>query len=215
MRVAVSVLVVCAFALIATGSVLGIDFPIRIIGNKEADYEDINGDIWFSAQTEYDAGSWGGWITLLPNRAEVRTLTGDAEQQAIDAGFDPEIFYAVSWQAWENGVWMDVNTGNGNFDVTYLVGEHWSPENRGFNIVIEGNLAAEAYVTPGSNEIDILTFQGISVADEVMSLEFIGNPDTGAGDLNAMFSGLVIDLADGAAVEPTSKLTTSWGEIKK
>ena len=215
MRRLIAALVVLAFGLIITGSALGIDFPIRIIGNKAEDYEDINGDIWFAAQTEYDADSWGGWVQMLPNTAEVRTLTPDAEQQAVDAGFDPEIFYAVSWQAWTNGVWMDVNTGNGTFTVSYLVGEHWSPNNRGFNILIEDDIVAEAYVTPGSNEIDILIFEGIRVSDGVMSFEFIGNPDTGAGDLNAMFSGLVIDLADGTAVEPVGKLTTSWGQVKK
>lgn len=45
-----------------------------------------------------------------------------------------------------------------------------------------------------------------------MSLEFAGNPKTGAGDLNAMFSG--IEVIPALAVEPQQKLTTTWGALK-
>jgi len=210
----ISLVLVLALTLIIVENALCIDFPIRIIGNKTEDYTDKYDNIWFAAQTEYDANSWGGWVEMQPNQAEVRTLTADAESKAESAGIDPEIFYAVSWQNWPNGVYIDVNTGNGTFKVTYLVGEHWSPENRGFNIIIEEQIVNEAYVTPAKDEIDILTFKGVTVTDEVMSLEFIGNPDTGAGDLNAMFSGLVIEQTSSTAVDPTDNLPTTWSSIK-
>ena len=74
---------------------------------------------------------------------------------------------------------MDLNTGKGTFTVTYLVGEHWSPNNRGFDIIIEDEIVEEEYVTPGKDEIDIKRYEGIEVKDKVMSFEFAGNPKTG------------------------------------
>ncbi|RKU18206.1 hypothetical protein C6503_10055 [Candidatus Poribacteria bacterium] len=67
-------------------------------------------------------------------------------------------------------------------------------------------------MTPGNHEIDIKRYEGIEVKDKVMSLEFAGNPDTGAGDLNAMFSG--IEVVPALAVDPQQKLTTTWGTLK-
>ena len=107
---------------------------------------------------------------------------------------------------------MDLNTGKGLFNVTYLVGEHWSPNNRGFDIIIEDEIVEEEYVTPGKDEIDIKRYEGIEVKDKVMSLEFAGNPDTGKGDLNAMFSG--IEVVPALAVDPKQKVTTTWGMLK-
>jgi hypothetical protein len=201
-------------ASILMGYAFGVELPIRIVGGKTTDYKDSKGNIWFSAQKPYDKDSWGGWVGVQPLTAEVRNLTPDAQKKAKDAGFDPEIFYAVSWNWHPTVVKIDVNTGNGTFTVTYLVGEHWSPKNRGFDIVIEGEKVKEKYVTPGRDEIDILTFKGIVVKDEVMRLEFPGNPATGCGDLNGMFSGLVIDK-DITPVDPKDKLATTWGLIKR
>lgn len=107
---------------------------------------------------------------------------------------------------------MDLNTGKGTFTVTYLVGEHWSPNNRGFDIIIEDEIVEEEYVTPGNHEIDIKRYEGIEVKDDVMNLEFAGNPATGAGDLNAMFSG--IEVIPALAVDPKQKVTTTWGALK-
>ena len=115
-------------------------------------------------------------------------------------GYDKELFYAVSWAQFPDVVKVDLKTGKGMFTVTYLVGEHWSPNNRGFDIIIEDEIVEEEYVTPGNNEIDIIRYEGIEVKDKIMSLEFAGNPKTGAGDLNAMFSGI--------------ELTTTWGALK-
>ena len=67
-------------------------------------------------------------------------------------------------------------------------------------------------MTPGNNEIDIKRYPGIEVKDETMSLEFAGNPKTGAGDLNAMFSG--IEVIPALAVDPQQKVTTTWGALK-
>ena len=151
---------------------------------------------------------------MLPNLAEVRTLIPDAVDRIEEAGFDPEIFYAVSWQAWPNGVKMDVNTGSGKFNITYMVGEHWSPKNRGYDIVIEDEVAVAEYVTPGNNDVDFFVIEDITVKDKVMNFHFIGNPATGKGDLNAMFSGLIIEKG-GLPVESLGKLAITWGEIKK
>lgn len=67
-------------------------------------------------------------------------------------------------------------------------------------------------ITKGMDRIDMFTFENIQVKDEVMSFVFQGNPETGRGDLNPMFSGLVIMAM--MAIEPAGKLPTIWGEIK-
>ena len=183
---------------------------IRVWGGKVDDFKDSDGRVWHGGQNEKEA--WGGWIEKLPRVAEVQALTKDAEKLAEKEGYDVDLFYAVSWAQFPDTVKMDLNTGKGMFNVTYLVGEHWSPNNRGFDIIIEDEIVEEEYVTPGNNEIDILRYEGIEVKDKVMSLEFAGNPDTGAGDLNAMFSG--IEVIPALAVDPKQKVTTTWGALK-
>ena len=183
---------------------------IRVWGGKVDDFKDSDGRVWHGGQNEKEA--WGGWIEKLPRIAEVQALTKDAQKLAEKEGYDVDLFYAVSWAQFPDTVKMDLNTGKGMFNVTYLVGEHWSPNNRGFDIIIEDEIVEEEYVTPGNNEIDILRYEGIEVKDKVMSLEFAGNPDTGAGDLNAMFSG--IEVIPALAVDPKQKVTTTWGALK-
>jgi len=183
---------------------------IRVWGGKVDDFKDSDGRVWHGGQNEKEA--WGGWIEKLPRVAEVQALTKDAEKLAEKEGYDVDLFYAVSWAQFPDTVKMDLNTGKGMFNVTYLVGEHWSPNNRGFDIIIEDEIVEEEYVTPGNNEIDILRYEGIEVKDKVMSLEFAGNSDTGAGDLNAMFSG--IEVIPALAVDPKQKVTTTWGALK-
>ena len=183
---------------------------IRVWGGKVEDFKDSDGRVWHGGQNEKK--DWGGWIEKLPRVAEVRNLTKDAEKLAKKEGYDTDLFYAVSWAAFPDTVKMDLNTGKGIFNVTYLVGEHWSPNNRGFDIIIEDEIVEEEYVTPGKDEIDIKRYEGIEVKDKVMSLEFAGNPKTGAGDLNAMFSG--IEVIPALAVDPKQKLATTWGMLK-
>ncbi len=183
---------------------------IRVWGGKAEDFKDSDGRVWHGGQNEKEA--WGGWIELLPRTAEVRNLTNDAKKLAKKEGYDEELFYAVSWARFPDVVKMDLNTGKGTFNVTYLVGEHWSPNNRGFDIIIEGEVVEPLYVTPGKDEIDIKRYEGIQVKDKVMSLEFAGNQKTGKGDLNAMFSG--IEVIPALAVDPKQKLTSTWGALK-
>ena len=183
---------------------------IRVWGGKAQDFKDSDGRIWHGGQNEKKA--WGGWVELLPRTAEVRNLTNDAKKLAKKEGYDEELFYAVSWARFPDVVKMDLNTGKGTFNVTYLVGEHWSPNNRGFDIIIEEEVVEPLYVTPGKDEIDIKRYEGIEVKDKVMSLEFAGNQKTGKGDLNAMFSG--IEVIPALAVDPKQKATTTWGMLK-
>ncbi len=184
---------------------------IRVWGGKADDFKDSQGRIWHGGQNEKEA--WGGWVEKLPRTAEVLNLTNDAKKLAKAEGYDEDLFYAVSWAQFPDVVKMDLNTGDGTFTVTYLVGEHWSPKNRGFDIIIEGEIVEELYVTPGQDEIDIKRYEGIEVDDDVMSFEFAGNPETGAGDLNAMFSG--IEVVPALAVDPKQKLATTWGTLKR
>ena len=65
---------------------------------------------------------------------------------------------------------------------------------------------------PVKTKIDIKQYEGIEVKDKVMSLVFAGNPKTGKGDLNAMFSG--IEVIPALAVDPQQKLATTWGALK-
>ena len=184
---------------------------IRVRGGKADAFTDSQGRVWNGAQQADQ--DWGGWIDVEPRTAEVATLTDAAQAQAAEAGYDVELFYSVSWAQFPDVVKMDLNTGDGTFTVTYLVGEHWSPKNRGFDIIIEGEIVEELYVTPGQDEIDIKRYEGIEVDDDVMSFEFAGNPETGAGDLNAMFSG--IEVVPALAVDPKQKLATTWGTLKR
>ena len=183
---------------------------IRVWGGKLEDFKDSDGRIWHGGQNEKE--KWGGWIDLQPRIAEVRNLTKDAQKLAKKEGYDEELFYAVSWAKFPDVVKMDLNTGKGTFNVTYLVGEHWSPNNRGFDIIIEDEIVEPLYVTPGKDEIDIKRYEGIEVTDKVMSLEFAGNNKTGKGDLNAMFS--AIEVIPALAVDPKQKLATTWGALK-
>ena len=183
---------------------------IRVWGGKLEDFKDSDGRIWHGGQNEKE--KWGGWIDLQPRIAEVRNLTKDAQKLAKKEGYDEELFYAVSWAKFPDVVKVDLNTGKGTFNVTYLVGEHWSPNNRGFDIIIEEEIVEPLYVTPGKDEIDIKRYEGIEVTDKVMSLEFAGNQKTGKGDLNAMFS--AIEVTPVLAVDPKQKLATTWGTLK-
>ena len=183
---------------------------IRVWGGKLEDFKDSDGRIWHGGQNEKE--KWGGWIDLQPRIAEVRNLTKDAQKLAKKEGYDEELFYAVSWAKFPDVVKVDLNTGKGTFNVTYLVGEHWSPNNRGFDIIIEEEIVEPLYVTPGKDEIDIKRYEGIEVKDKVMSLEFAGNQKTGKGDLNAMFS--AIEVIPALAVDPKQKLATTWGTLK-
>ena len=184
----------------------------RVWGGKTDDFTDSQGRVWNGAQQENQA--WGGWIEKLPRTAEVQTLTADAQAQAEAAGYDVELFYAVSWAQFPDTVKYQFKTGDGVFDVTYLVGEHWSPNNRGFDIFIEEENVEPLYVTPGSNEIDIKTYSGIEVSDGTLDFNFAGNAETGAGDLNAMFSALEVVPSVSTAVDPKAKLATTWGALK-
>ena len=184
---------------------------IRVIGGVVNDFTDSDGRVWYAGQKEKQ--DWGGWIEKLPLTAVVPTLTANAKKLAKQEEYDEVIFHAVSWAAFPDVVKVDLNTGKGLFDVTYLVGEHWSPNNRGFDIIIEDEIVEPLYVTPGRDEIDIKRYEGIEVKDKVMSLVFAGNADTGKGDLNAMFSGIEV-VPSQLAVDPKQKLTTTWGALK-
>ena len=208
-----SLFLVMLLTVFATGTIIhdaSSAEEIRVWGGKAQDFKDSDGRIWHGGQNEKKA--WGGWVELLPRTAEVRNLTNDAKKLAKKEGYDEELFYAVSWAAFPDVVKMDLNTGKGTFNVTYLVGEHWSPNNRGFDIIIEEEIVEPLYVTPGKDEIDIKRYEGIVVKDKVMSLEFAGNQKTGKGDLNAMFSG--IEVIPALAVDPKQKLATTWGLLK-
>ena len=201
-----SVLMAVVFlALFAVPTVLPAE-EFRVWGGKTDDFTDSQGRVWNGAQQTDQA--WGGWIEKEPRIAEVQTLTADAIAQAEAAGYDVELFYAVSWARFPDTVKYQFKTGNGVFDVTYLVGEHWSPNNRGFDIFIEGENVEPLYVTPGNNEIDIKRYSGIEVSDGTLDFEFAGNAETGAGDLNAMFSALEVVPSVSTAVDPKAKLTT-------
>ena len=207
-----SVLTVVAFLGVFAVPVLLPAEEFRVWGGKTDDFTDSQGRVWNGAQQTDQA--WGGWIETEPRIAEVTTLTADAQAQAADAGYDVELFYAVSWARFPDTVKYQFKTGDGVFDVTYLVGEHWSPNNRGFDIFIEEDNVEPLYVTPGKDEIDIKMYPGIEVSDGTLDLHFAGNAETGASDLNAMFSALEVVPAASTAVDPKAKLTTTWGALK-
>ena len=135
---------------------------------------------------------WGGPVGQLPRVAVDNTLTANAEAEAIAAGYAPELFHAVSWALYPDTIHYQFNTGNGVFDVTYLVGEHWRDHDRGYDIIIEGEIVEPLYIAPGMHEIDIKTYQGIEVTDGTLDIQFAGNSVSSVSDLNPMFSALEI-----------------------
>lgn len=208
-----SISILMIFVAVAMVPCLSSAEEYRARGGKAEDYTDTQGRVWRGAQQADQA--WGGWIEAEPRTAESGNLTDDAVAQAQDAGYDPEIFYAVSWAQNPATIKYQFKTGNGFFDVTYLVGEHWSPSNRGFDIIIEDEVVEALYVTPGRDEIDIKVYEGIEVTDGTLDFDLIGNAETGAGDLNPMFSGLeAVESTSSTAVDPKAKLTTTWGALK-
>ncbi len=184
----------------------------RVKGGTSDDFTDSQGRVWHGAQQEDQ--TWGGWVEKAPRVANVDNLTADAQAHAADAGYDVELFYAVSWAQFPDTVKYQFKTGDGVFDVTYLVGEHWSPNNRGFDIFIEDENVEPLYVTPGQDEIDIKVYPNIQVIDGTLDLNFAGNADTGAEDLNAMFSALEVVPSLSTAIDAKAKLTTTWGALK-
>ena len=184
---------------------------IRVWGGNSDDYTDSNGNVWYGGQKTNQ--NWGGWIEKEPRTAVVRELTAAAKNLAKNEGYDEELFYAVSWAQYPDVVKVDLKTGRGTFDVTYLVGEHWSPNNRGFDIIIEDEIVEALYITPGNHEIDIKRYEAIQVKDTVMNFVFSGNPDAGVTDRNAMFSGIEV-VTSQFTVDPKQKLTTTWGALK-
>lgn len=207
-----SILTLIVFlGVVITPSILSAE-EYRVRGGTADNYTDSQGRVWNGAQQENQ--SWGGWIEKAPRTAVVANLTADAKAQAKEAGYDEVLFHAVSWAAFPDTVKYQFKTGNGVFDVTYLVGEHWSPNNRGFDIIIEDEVVEALYVTPGRDEIDIKTYEAIEVTDGTLDFNFAGNKETGKGDLNAMFSALEAVESASTAVDPKAKLTTTWGALK-
>ena len=204
-----SVIFFVAFALYS------ISKDIRLIGGVAEDYKDTKGRVWHSGQKEKQ--DWGGWVKKLPQTAaaSVNDLTAAAKKKADDAGYDHQLFGAVSWAANPATVKYDLKTGNGLFNVTYMVREHWSPNNRGYDIIIEGDIVEKLYVTPGKGEIDIKEYKKIDISDGSMEVELKGNAATKKGDLNPMFSALEVLGQSGTAVGSAGKLTAIWGTIKQ
>ena len=185
----------------------------RVNGGTAVDYIDSQGRVWWGAQKTNQ--TWGGWVGNLPRIAQDPTLTAGARAQATAAGYDSELFLAVSWALYPNTVKYQFKTGNGVFDVTYLVGEHWSPNARGFDIIIEGEVVEPLYITPGRHEIDIRTYKGIEVRDGTLDLEFSGNPATGVADLNGMFSALEVVSATEIPSTTVMEDTTPAADINR
>ncbi len=177
------------------------DRDIRIRGGITTNFTDSQGRTWWGAQQTNQ--SWGGVVGKLPRVAIDSRLTANAEAKAIAAGYAPELFHAVSWAQYPDNLRYQFNTGNGVFDITYLVGEHWRDHNRGYDIIIEGEIVEPLYIAPGMHEIDIKTYKGIEVTDGTLDLELTGNTATGASDLNPMFSALEIVPA---ALGPTTPI---------
>ena len=206
------ILTVAIFLAGAIGPALVSAEEYRARGGHAADFTDSQGRVWYGAQQTDQA--WGGWTEKEPRTAAVAELTDDAKAQAKEAGYDEELFHAVSWAAFPDTVKYQFKTGNGVFDVTYMVGEHWSPNNRGFDIFIEDENVEPLYITPGRHEIDIKRYEAIEVTDGTLDFNFSGNPDTGAGDRNAMFSALEAVESAVTAVDAKAKLATTWGALK-
>ena len=68
--------------------------------------------------------SWSGWFKVKSKTAIVANLTKDAVKKAKNAGYDDELFHSVYWAQFPEMVKLALNTRNGKFQVTYMLGEH-------------------------------------------------------------------------------------------
>ena len=180
----------------------------RVKGGAAQDFTDSKGRVWRGARQSHQ--TWGGWIEKRPLATTVATLTADAQAQAEEAGYDAELFHGVSWARHPDTVKYQFKTGNGTFDVTYLVGEHWSPNNRGFDIIIEGEVVEPLYVTPGRHEIDIKTYKGIEVSDGALDIQLSGNRNSGVRSVNPMFSALEVVTSVAEPITETDEMVDEY-----
>ncbi len=175
----------------------------RVIGGTAEDYTDAQGRLWRGAQKHKQ--TWGGWVEKQPlTQGVAGKLKAKAQAKAAAAGYDAQLFQAVSWAKHPDTLAYQFNTGNGTFDVTCLFGEHWS-NTRGFAILIEDTVVETLYVTPGRHEIDIKTYRGIEVSDGKLNIQLKGNSKSGVKNVNPMFSALEVVSAV-SVVEPITEL---------
>ena len=96
----------------------------RIRSGVDEAFKDSKNRVWEVRQTEYKVNQWVGWFKVNPKTAIVANLTKDAVKKAKNAGYDNELFHSVYWAQFPEMVKLALNTRNGKFQVTYMLGEH-------------------------------------------------------------------------------------------
>ena len=151
------------------------------VAGRENDYVDEIGRTWHSSQTPYNKFGWGGYTKKQPpNIAKFKdAMVGDLH------GYDEALYKSVA----HGSPNIKVNVGTGLWNVRLIISDHWSPERRRFDILINNVLVQADYVTLGRHVADVVRFPKIA-PDASGAIEVNLQEGTYGGDPNAMFAAL-------------------------
>ncbi len=182
---------------------------LRVIGGESQDYVDEDGNTWLDGDLQaYDENGWGGYLGDAPPS----TTAGQAND-VVDNETEYDDFLFKNVVHGLNERTYGFNLESGEYTVTFLFSEHWSAT-RGFSVKIDGEYVLENYVTVGPDHTPVVErIEGVSVAGDYMEIYWESAPDTGAGDLNPIFSAIEI-IQVRTPVNSISKLATTWGRVK-
>jgi len=208
--ICIAALMLFIIAVVGTTTVAAQEVVARVVCGEPEDYEDNNGNIWVTADSEYNKNSWGGYRegTTMPNSTfgQNQVVVGN------ETGYDDFLFKNATWSSDNTPLLYDVNVVNGLYDINFLFDDHWTGAARVMDIIIEDKLILDDYIISDQTGIVLVeTVSGIEVKDGVLSIDLVPTP--GCGDPCATVNAFEI-VGGPSAVKPADKLSTTWGIIK-
>ena len=141
-------------------------------------------------------------------------MTKDAVKKAKNAGYDDELFHSVYWAQFPEMVKLALNTGNGKFQVTYMVGNIGSLIIVGSTSLSKKKMCSHSMSHParmGSTSKSMMTLK--LNKDKVTNFHFADNAETGKAGLSAMYC--AIEVIPTLPADSRQKLASQWAKIKK
>jgi len=197
-------------AIVGTAAVAKEEVVARVVCGEPEDYEDGNGNVWVTADNEYSKDSWGGYRegTPKPNSTfgQNQVVVGNETE------YDDFLFRNATWSSDNTPLLYDLNVDNGVYDINFLFDDHWTGAARVMDIIIEDELILDDYIISAQTGIVLVeTVSGAEVKDGVLSIDLVPTP--GCGDPCATVNAFAV-VGGPSAVEPSDKLSTTWGIIK-
>lgn len=206
----IAALLLFIMTIVGTAAVAQEEVVARVICGEPEDYEDKNGNVWVTADHEYSEDSWGGYRkgTPKPNSTfgQNKVVVGNETE------YDDFLFKNATWSSDNTPLLYDLNVSNGVYDINFLFDDHWTGAARVMDIIIEDELILNDYIISEQTGIVLVeTVSGVEVKDGVLSIDLVPTP--GCGDPCATVNAFEV-VGGPSAVEPSSKLSTTWGIIK-